>query len=81
MQESYKPLLNKGFQIFCFERRGFGKSNGQATNTLSLKNDALLIFDKIVAMENVSEKPVIIWGSIFRRNFCYNDRKSKTRKG
>ena len=70
MQESYKPLLNKGFQIFCFERRGFGKSNGQATNTLSLKNDALLIFDKIVAMENVSEKPVIIWGQSLGGTFA-----------
>ncbi|WP_432410975.1 alpha/beta hydrolase [Rasiella sp. SM2506] len=70
MQESYKPLLNKGFQIFCFERRGFGKSNGQATNTMSLKKDALLIFDKIVAMESVSEKPVIIWGQSLGGTFA-----------
>ena len=27
VQESYKPLLKKGFQVFCFERRNFGKSN------------------------------------------------------
>jgi hypothetical protein len=70
MQESYKPLLNKGFQIFCFERRNFGKSNGQATNTLTLKKDALLIFDKIVAMENVAEKPVIIWGQSLGGTFA-----------
>lgn len=70
MQESYKPLLNKGFQVFCFERRDFGKSNGQATNTLTLKKDALSIFDKIVAMENVSEKPVIIWGQSLGGTFA-----------
>lgn len=70
MQESYKPLLNKGFQIFCFERRNFGKSNGQATNTLTLKKDALLIFDKIVAMENVAEKPIIIWGQSLGGTFA-----------
>jgi pimeloyl-ACP methyl ester carboxylesterase len=80
MQESYKPLLNKGFQIFCFERRNFGKSNGQATNTLTLKKDALLIFDKIVAMENVAEKPVIIWGQSLGGTFATmnaNQRKEK----
>jgi pimeloyl-ACP methyl ester carboxylesterase len=70
MQESYKTLLNKGFQIFCFERRNFGKSNGQATNTLTLKKDALLIFDKIVAMENVAEKPIIIWGQSLGGTFA-----------
>ena len=37
---------------------------------LSLKNDALLIFDKIVAMENVSEKPVIIWGQSLGGTFA-----------
>lgn len=70
MQKSYKPLLDKGFQVFCFERRGFGKSNGQAINSLTLKKDALLIFDKIVAMENIAEKPVIIWGQSLGGTFA-----------
>lgn len=70
MQESYKPLLKKGFQIFCFERRGFGKSNGNANNSLTLKKDALFIFDKIVSMENVAEKPIIIWGQSLGGTFA-----------
>lgn len=37
IQDSYKPLLNKGFQVFCFERRNFGKSNGEVNNSLTLK--------------------------------------------
>ena len=62
VQESYKPLLKKGFQVFCFERRNFGKSNGKANNSLVLKKDALFVFDKIAEMNNVSGKPIVIWG-------------------
>lgn len=53
MQNSYKPLLEKGFQIFCFERRGFGKSNGEATNSLTLKKDALSVFDNVSKLDEV----------------------------
>lgn len=62
VQESYKPLLKKGFQVFCYERRNFGKSNGEAKSSLVLKKDALFIFDKIAEMDNVSGKPIVIWG-------------------
>jgi pimeloyl-ACP methyl ester carboxylesterase len=62
IQDSYKPLLKKGFQVFCFERRGFGKSNGKANNSLTLKKDALLIFDEVATMQDVVNKPIIIWG-------------------
>ncbi len=62
MQESYKPLLAKGFQIFCFERRDFGQSTGEATNSLTLKKDALYVFDEITKMESVTGKPIILWG-------------------
>lgn len=62
LQETYKPLIKKGFQIFCFERRGFGKSNGNADNSLVLKKDALFVFDKIAALNSVVNKPIIIWG-------------------
>ncbi|WP_109301856.1 alpha/beta hydrolase [Aquimarina sp. AU474] len=70
MQETYRPFLDKGIQVFCFERRGFGKSKGKATNTSTLKKDALLIFDEIVAMDNVSGKPVIIWGQSLGGTFA-----------
>ena len=62
MQNSYKPLLEKGFQIFCFERRGFGKSNGEATNSLTLKKDSLFVFDAVSILDDVANKPIIIWG-------------------
>lgn len=80
MQKGYKPLLNKGFQIFNFERRDFGKSNGKATNTITLKEDALFIFDKIITMENVADKPVIIWGQSLGGTFATmtaNERQEK----
>ena len=62
MQESYKPLLEKGFQIFCYERRDFGKSTGEASSSLKLKEDALFVFDAAAKFNNVSNKPLIIWG-------------------
>ena len=62
MQESYKPLLKQGFQVFCFERRNFGKSNGEATNSLTLQKDALFVFDQVVQLNSVANKPIIIWG-------------------
>lgn len=62
IQNSYKPLLKKGFQVFCFERRGFGKSTGEANNSLVMKKDALFIFDKVAEMDAVKGKPIVIWG-------------------
>lgn len=62
IQKSYKPLLKKGFQVFCFERRNFGMSNGKADNSVTLKEDALFIFDKVAEMNSVASKPIIIWG-------------------
>lgn len=55
MQESYKPLLKKGFQIFCYERRDFGKSTGEATSSLLLKGDALFIFDTVATFPSISK--------------------------
>lgn len=61
-QKYYKSLLSKGFQIFSFERRGFGKSTGLANNSLILKEDALYVFDEILKHESVIHTPIIIWG-------------------
>lgn len=62
IQKSYRPLLQKGFQVFCYERRGFGKSSGEATNSRTLQKDALLVFDKIAEIDQVKGKPILIWG-------------------
>ncbi|WP_298547368.1 alpha/beta fold hydrolase [uncultured Aquimarina sp.] len=61
-QKYYEILTKNGFQVFSFERRNFGKSTGLADNSLMLKEDALYVFDKIVADENMTEKPIVIWG-------------------
>ncbi|MEL6561925.1 MAG: alpha/beta fold hydrolase [Bacteroidota bacterium] len=62
LQKTYRPLLEKGFQVFCFERRDFGKSNGAADNSQTLKSDALYIFDQVISLPEVADKPLIIWG-------------------
>ena len=62
IQKLYDPLLKKGFQIFCFERRGFGKSSGEANNSKILKEDALKVFDQFLELEDVADKPLIVWG-------------------
>lgn len=80
IQKSYEPLLKKGFQVFCFERRNFGKSNGEATNSLTLKKDALFIFDKILLHKNVIGKPIVIWGQSLGGAFATmnaNERQEK----
>lgn len=61
-QLTYKPLLKDGFQIFTYERRGFGGSTGEDDNTIQLKADALEIFDKFKTMEEVKGTNIIIWG-------------------
>lgn len=61
-QLMYKPLLKDGFQIFTYERRGFGGSTGEDDNTIQLKADALEIFDKFKTIEDVKGTNIIIWG-------------------
>ena len=52
-QLAYKPLINKGFQIFAYERRGFAKSEGKDVNSVILKDDAIIIFDEFLELEAV----------------------------
>ena len=61
-QLMYKPLLKDGFQIYAYERRGFGGSTGEDDNTIQLKADALEIFDKFKTIEEVKGTNIIIWG-------------------
>jgi len=61
-QNYYQPLLLEGFQIFAYERRGFAKSSGVDDNSITLKNDALKVFDTFVELDEVKNTPIIIWG-------------------
>ncbi len=80
IQNSYKPFLKKGFQVFCFERRDFGKSKGKANNSLILKRDALFVFDKVAQFNNVSKKPIIIWGQSLGGAFATMNAKERQEK-
>ncbi len=62
VQRSYELLVAEGFQVFCYERRDFGMSNGTAKNSKTLKEDALLVYDQIKNLEEVKNKPTIVWG-------------------
>ena len=53
-QKYYEILTKKGFQVFSFERRDFGRSTGVADNSLTLEEDALYVFDKIIVDENMT---------------------------
>lgn len=80
VQESYKPLIKKGFQVFCFERRNFGKSNGLADNSLILKKDALFVFDSVAQFDDVSTTPIIIWGQSLGGAFATMNAKERQDK-
>jgi fermentation-respiration switch protein FrsA (DUF1100 family) len=69
-QNLYAPLIKKGFQIFAYERRGFAKSSGNDDNSLTLKNDALSIFDEFLEFEDVKNTEVIIWGQSLGGSFA-----------
>ncbi len=77
VQESYKPFIQKGFQVFCVERRDFGKSTGNADNSLTLKEDALFVFDKVIQLDNVVDKPIIIWGQSLGGAFATMNAKER----
>ncbi|SNR15252.1 alpha/beta hydrolase [Tenacibaculum jejuense] len=61
-QLMYESLLNSGYQIFAYERRGFSESSGKANNSKTLKNDALEVFDQFKNLKDVKGTPIIIWG-------------------
>ena len=61
-QLMYQALMQDGFQIFAYERRGFGGSTGQDNNTMQLKADALEIFDQFKKLDDVKGTDIIIWG-------------------
>lgn len=59
----YKPLLQEGYQVVSYERRGYGKSTGKANNSQTLMRDANEIFDQVVKFDEVKDSKVIVWGT------------------
>ncbi len=62
VQNFFKSLIDKGFQIYSFEYRNIGLSTGKSENSLTLKNDALFLFDKLYKNSSIQNKPIIVWG-------------------
>lgn len=59
----YTPLIQNGYQVFTYERRGYGKSTGKADNSQTLKDDANEIFDKVLNFQEIKDSKIIIWGT------------------
>ena len=57
-----KQLTNEGFQVFMTDYRGYGKSTGKPTH-LNIAKDAQIIFDEIIARDEIKNYPVIIYGA------------------
>lgn len=79
-QNLYSALIDKGFQIFAYERRGFAKSSGEDDNSLTLKNDALEIFDKFLQLEDVKNTSIIIWGQSLGGSFATMNSAEREKK-
>ncbi len=73
----YAPLINEGYQIFTYERRGYGKSTGKADNSQTLKDDANEIFDQLVEFEEVKGSKILVWGTSIGGIFATANASSK----
>lgn len=57
-----KPLVKSGFQVIMIDFRGYGKSTGIPTHK-NIANDAQIIFEKLLAREDVKNRKIIIYGA------------------
>lgn len=74
----YGPLINEGYQIFTYERRGYGQSTGKADNSQTLRADADEIFDQVINFEEVQRSKIIIWGTSIGGIFATANAASKS---
>lgn len=57
----YEPLVNAGFQVFAYDWRGYGKSEGISTH-LGARSDVIAAFDRFAARLDVAGRPIIVYG-------------------
>ncbi|TAG46839.1 MAG: alpha/beta fold hydrolase [Betaproteobacteria bacterium] len=57
----YVPLISGGFQVFAYDWRGYGKSEGVSTH-LGARSDVIAAFDQFVSRPDVVGKPVVVYG-------------------
>ncbi len=79
-QEKFKPILDNGYQIVSYERRGFAKSTGGVENSEVYKNDVIKIFDILIAMTELKEQPIILWGQSMGGPFAIVTAKEREAK-
>lgn len=55
-----KDFTEKGYDVFMYDYRGFGKSGGAVKNEKMLYNDALFLYQKL--LERYEEKQIVLYG-------------------
>ena len=73
----YAPLIKEGYQIFTYERRGYGKSTGKSDNSQVLRNDANEIFNQVLKFEEVKNSKILVWGTSIGGIFATANASSK----
>ncbi|SKC56004.1 alpha/beta hydrolase [Ohtaekwangia koreensis] len=57
-----KPLVDKGFQVFMIDFRGYGKSTGKPTH-LNIARDGQFVFDYLISRKEVKNTKLILFGA------------------
>jgi uncharacterized protein len=59
--KSIKPLVDGGFQVYAFDWRGFGKSNGKPMHA-NVLTDTKVAFDDMKSREGVKSTKIVVLG-------------------
>lgn len=57
-----KPLVDRGFQVFMIDFRGYGKSTGKPTH-INVAQDGQVVFDYLVNRKDVKNTKLIVFGA------------------
>lgn len=57
-----RPLVERGFQVFMIDFRGYGKSGGKPTH-LNIAADGQFVFDNLLSREDVTDDKLILFGA------------------
>ena len=66
--QRFAELTNYGFQVFIFDYPGFGYSEGKSTRKNAVE-DSFLVFDFFKNLDEIKNKPKIIYGQSIGGNF------------
>lgn len=57
-----KPLVDRGFQVFMIDFRGYGKSTGKPTH-INVAQDGQVVFDYLINRKDVKKTKLIVFGA------------------